>query len=209
MLCKARLGARPHRVQGAATVTAEVFVSSIERELSPGERLLWKGRPRGGVRLRGSDAFLIPFSLLWGGFAIFWETVALTKIPKDNPAGWVAPIFGIPFVVVGLYIIFGRFFLDTKNRQTVEYAVTNRRAIIVSGLFTRKVRSINLNSTPEITVAEKADRSGTISFGAAPPYGSWMQGNGMWFPGTPSQPAFEMIENVRSVYEIIEKTRRD
>jgi hypothetical protein len=129
--------------------------TSVQRELTSGERLLWEGRRRGGVKLRGSDFFLIPFSLLWGGFAIVWESMALFVVPKNNPAGWVFPLFGIPFVLAGLYIIFGRFIVDAKMRARTEYALTNRRAIIISGLFARKVRSINLQSTPEITLSEK------------------------------------------------------
>jgi hypothetical protein len=181
--------------------------SSIERELGSGERLLWKGRPRGGVRLRGSDVFLIPFSLLWGGFAIFWESIALFAVPKNNAAGWIAPLFGLPFVLVGLYIIFGRFFVDAKMRQKTEYALTGRRAIIVSGLFSRKVRSVSLQSTPEVTLTEKADGSGTITFGAASPFSSWVQQN-TWSAGASQQPAFEMIDNVRSVYDLIQKALR-
>jgi len=180
------------------------FVSSIERELVRSERLLWKGRPRGGIRLRGSDGFLIPFSLLWGGFVIFWEFMALTS-PKDQPMGWLFPLFGLPFVLVALYIVFGRFFVDAKMRHSTEYAVTDRRAIIVSGLFTRKIRSINLQSSPEITLSEKADKSGTIAFGAAP-FGRWMQRD-LWYPSGSSQPAFEMIEDVRGIYDIIEKVK--
>jgi hypothetical protein len=34
-----------------------------------------------------------------------------------------------------------------------------------------------------------------------------MQGNA-WFPGATLQPAFEMIDNVRNVYQIIEKAKR-
>jgi len=182
------------------------FGSGLERELGSGEKLLWKGRPRGGVRLRASDLYLIPFSLLWGGFAIFWEYSVIVKIPKDEAVGWFFPLFGVPFVLFGLYFIFGRFLLDAKIRASSEYAVTNRRAIIVSGVFGRKVRSINIKSTPEITLAENADRSGTITFG--PPLSGRAAQRGLLFPGTSAQPAFEMIDDVRTVYEIIDKAKQ-
>jgi hypothetical protein len=186
---------------------SDPFVSSIEQELGSGERVLWKGRPRRGLRLRGSDIILIPFSLIWGGFAIFWEAMALFKIPKNNAPGVLFPIFGIPFVLLGLYFIFGRFFVDAKMRESAEYAVTNRRAIIVSGIFSRRVRSINLQTTPEITLTERPDRSGTITFGSAPAYGRWGQRD-LFFPGMSAQPAFDMIDDVRTVYGIIEKAKQ-
>jgi len=186
---------------------SDPFVSSIERELGTGERVLWKGRPRGGLRLRGSDIYMVPFSLFWGGFAIFWEAMALLKISKNNPAAILFPIFGIPFVLFGLYLVFGRFFVDAKLRESAEYAVTNRRAIIVSGIFSKSVRSINLQTTPEITFSERPDRSGTISFGIMPAYGRWGQRD-LLFPGMSVLPAFEMIDDVRTVYGIIEKAKQ-
>jgi hypothetical protein len=184
---------------------SDFLTSSIERELQRDERLLWKGRPRGGIRLRGSDAYLIPFSLFWGGFALFWEYSVLFTAPKKDAAGWVASLFGIPFVVIGLYLIVGRFFVDARMRARTEYGLTNRRAIIVSGLFSRTIKSIDLKSTPEITLTEKADRSGTITFGSAPSYNR-MQYN-PWLPGSSGPPAFDMIEDARSVYAMIEQAR--
>lgn len=79
-------------------------VSVISHELSSGERLLWSGQPRPGVRLRPFDAFMIPFSLLWCGFAVFWEATVITK---GAPGFFM--LWGIPFVLVGLYVVFGRF----------------------------------------------------------------------------------------------------
>jgi len=143
---------------------------------------------------------------LWGGFAIFWEFQALTNAPKDNAAGWIGPLIGIPFVLFGLHFMFGRFVLDARLRDRTEYALTDRRAIIVSSLFGRRIRSVNLHTTSEMTITEKADGSGTIAFGAAPPYG-WRTQNNLWSPGTSQQPAFEMIDNVRSVYSIIESAK--
>ena len=178
---------------------------SVERELGRDERLLWKGRPRGGLRLRPADAYMIPFSFVWGGFAIFWEYSVVTQVPKGHAPGIAFSLFGIPFVVIGLYIMFGRFFVDAKMRSNTEYAVTNRRVIIASGVFGRKVRSIDLQSLPEITIVERADRSGTINFG--PASSMWGAQRDPWSFGMPSQSAIEMIDNVRSVYDIIDEAR--
>jgi hypothetical protein len=53
--------------------------AEVRRELGPQEDLLWSGRPRGGIRFRSQDALMIPFSLLWAGFAVFWELGVLAS----------------------------------------------------------------------------------------------------------------------------------
>jgi hypothetical protein len=171
--------------------------SEIERELSGQERTLWAGRPRQGIVFRPSDAFMIPFSLLWGGFAIFWEATAIV-----SGAPFFFTLWGIPFVLVGLYFIFGRFLVDAKQRERTFYGVTNQRIVIVSGITSRKVKSLNLRTLSDVSLTEKHDRSGTITFGPANPMYAWWGGTA--WPGMP-QPArtFEMIPEAKGVYELI------
>ena len=160
----------------------------IHRELGMHERMLWAGRPQSGIVLRGADAYLIPFSLLWGGFAFFWEFSVLR-----SGAPFFFRLWGIPFVLMGCYLIFGRFLVDRRQREKTVYGVTNERAIIVSGLFTRTVKSLNLRTLTDVSLEERGNGSGTITFGQANPYAWWLSGAG-WWPGmAAAPPAFVLI----------------
>jgi hypothetical protein len=134
--------------------------SEINPLLAKRERVLWNGRPKQGLLFRKSDAFMIPFSLMWGGFAIFWET---TVIKSGAPFFFM--LWGIPFVLVGLYMIVGRFFADAWQRTKTFYTVTNERILIVGGLFNRTVTSLELRTLPEMSLSLQDDDKGTLSFG--------------------------------------------
>lgn len=57
-------------------IDPEVSVK-VQSELMSEESVLWTGRPDPRVVFHSDDWYLVPFSLLWGGFAIFWETGVL------------------------------------------------------------------------------------------------------------------------------------
>jgi hypothetical protein len=177
----------------------ETAETTIRRELGPAERLLWCGRPRPGLMFRRADLYLVPFSLMWGGFAFFWEYLAFGKTP------WFFELWGIPFVGVGIYLIAGRFFVDAKQREGTVYAVTNERVVILSGIFSRTVKSLNLRTLPDLTLDERADGSGTVTFGMPAVTSSW--GAGKSWPGYPQTPGFELIPQARSVYDTIRKSQ--
>lgn len=170
----------------------------IRGELGPGEKLLWAGRPRQGFVLRAADAFLIPFSLLWGGFAIFWEASVLA-----SGAPWFFALWGIPFVLVGLYIMFGRFWVDARQRAAAAYAVTSERVVIVSGVFARRVKSLGIDTITDVSLTERGDGAGTITFGPVPPFYGRYGGAGWPGFGHQADPSFELAGEARQVYEII------
>jgi hypothetical protein len=186
--------------------------TDIVQELDADEKVLWSGRPRQGILLHGSDIFLIPFSLMWGGFAIFWEVAALyaTSRPTSNAPDFVRfvfPLFGLPFVAVGLYFMFGRFFVDRAQRAKTTYGITNHRVIIRSGLFSRTTKSLNLRTLSDVTLAEKSDGSGTITLG--PTAGFYSRFYGASWPGMGRNlaPCFDTIPDAKSVYNILRRAQ--
>jgi hypothetical protein len=179
------------------------MMSPLGRELAPGERILWSGQPRQGVTLRGSDALMIPFSLLWGGFAFFWEWSVLNS---DAPA--LFALWGIPFVAVGVYIIFGRFFVEAWQRSRTYYAVTDERILIVDGLFNTTVRSVSLRTLTDMSLSERSDGEGTIYFGP-----STLPMTVRSFSGWPGMkdrmgPLFDRIASARSVRNLIQGAQK-
>lgn len=134
--------------------------------LRPGEQLLWVGRPDPKVRFVSADLFLVPFSIMWAGFAVFWEWTAIASH---------APIFfelwGVPFVLVGLYFTVGRFVYKRRRKLATVYGLTDSRAIMLTGQ--RSSNEIPLKGTPVRTSRSRDGRHASIVFG-------WVAGQTMY-----------------------------
>jgi len=183
---------------------------AITENLERGEALLWSGQPQKGLRLRSQDLFLIPFSLMWGGFAIFWEFSVITHPGKcDGSTGLFMTLWGIPFVCIGLYFIFGRFFADAYNRSRTFYGVTNERIIILSGIFSRQVKSLQLRTLSDISLNQGSGDVGTITFGPSQNTMNIFMPSGSW-PGAAryAPPSFDLIERPKEVYNIIRQAQK-
>lgn len=179
--------------------------SEVSRELIDAERLLWTGQPVRGLRFRLSDVLLVPFSLVWGGFAVFWE---VSVIRSRGPLFFA--IFGLPFVAVGLYITLGRFFYEAWRRARTHYALTSERVLIVSGGFGRTVTSLRLRTLPDLSLREGRSGLGTISFGGSSVFGGLLAGMQGW-PGAGRHlgPQFDLVPAARTVYEAIRTAQKD
>jgi hypothetical protein len=155
------------------------------------------------VVFTGADLLIVPFSLIWCGFAFFWEAeVIKMKAPL------LMRLWGIPFVLVGLFFVFGRFLYDARRRERTFYGLTDRRAIIISGLSQRTTQSLSLRTLGDVSLSERSDMSGTITLGPHGLYPAWVRGMawpGMAYKGPPS---FELISNARSVFVQIREAQR-
>lgn len=177
--------------------------------LDPDEQVLWAGAPYRGLLFRGSDIFLIPFSLVWGGFALFWTAMvilsafgALGASGAESFKATLIPflLVGILFSIIGLFFIFGRFAVDIWRRKRTDYAVTNKRAIIINGFFGRSFDFMPLERSLQIKVSGK--NRGSIRFGANYGFFDIARSLSYWI-GPPHPFVFESIDDVQRVYGII------
>jgi hypothetical protein len=174
--------------------------------LFTGERILWSGQPKQGLALSRSDLFAIPFSLMWGGFAIFWNYGVWTDFPNTGAGDdWFFKLWGLPFLAIGLYMIVGRFFYDAWVRNRTYYAVTSERVLILRTSPTAKLTSRDIPSLPMFELTEHRDGTGTIIFDSEDVGYSWYgrnRGFG-WLQPASANAQFFQIDNPRRVYELI------
>jgi hypothetical protein len=183
---------------------------AVQPELVPGESFVWAGQPKTSVIFHKEDALLIPVSLLWGGFAIFWEAGVSGMWGAQAHGRWTfGMLWGIPFVLIGQYLIWGRFFYVAWLKGRTYYAVTNRRVIVVQDGWTRQMASAYLDSLTSLIKEGGSNGFGILRFDQPPPMWShknrgFRGWNELSIGGVPT---FIDIEDVDSVYRLVSDLR--
>lgn len=115
-------------------------------------------------------------------------------------------LLGIPFVVMGQYLMWGRYLY--KKRRT-HYAVTNRRVIVVQNLDDRQVASAEIATLPALIKEMRSGEVGTLWFAPAPDLSSMTMSErralygGQDVLSMARGPVFVDIEDVDSVSQLI------
>ncbi|MCB2087592.1 MAG: hypothetical protein R3E18_05240 [Sphingomonadaceae bacterium] len=137
---------------------------ALERELEAGERVRWKGR---GMLQEALTRFaLYLFAIPWTAFALFWTAMAWSATgAMDENAGFLSyafPLFGLPFIAVGIFMLATPFLAMFKARKTL-FAVTDQRLlrITITGLL--ETESIPANRIGSLTRKEARDGSGSLT----------------------------------------------
>lgn len=204
-----------------STFTSGLYTQSaiaLQSELLPGESLLWAGQPSRKVIFHPRDIVSIPFSLMWGGFAIFWElgvTGSLNSSGAHAAPGWFA-LWGIPFVLIGQYMIWGRFLYTAWRKGSTHYGVTNRRILVLNTAPSRKLTDRSLRNLDSISITTRTDGIGTIELVSdaltttESMWGSWgwrNRRNSNQLDIDLSSPIFYDIPDARDVYRLVQEQR--
>lgn len=142
--------------------------------ITPDEHILWKGTPGTGHLFLPSDFFMIPFSILWCGFAFFWEYNVIS-----SGAPFFFALFGLPFICVGLYITVGRFLWKAVLRKRTAYVITTRRIIRKQG---SRIDTLEKSAVMNTDARIYDDGYGTIILNNTGYYGSRRYGYGRPIP---------------------------
>jgi hypothetical protein len=180
---------------------------NIQPELTSGESILWAGQPSTHVVFHKEDALLIPFSLMWGGFAVFWEAQVAGYGGGRRP--WeFGLVWGIPFVLIGQYLIWGRFLQAAWKKKRTHYAVTNRRVIAVQDGWRRQVASAFIDTLPALIKEGGFRGIGTLRFAQQESIWSGKAGWGPWDAMAMGVvPTFADVDDVDSVYRLVSDLR--
>src|SRR5262249_54503388 len=104
-----------------------------------------------------------------------------------------------PFLVIGAYLLVGRFLYDAWRRGRTVYGLTDRRVLI---LRPSKQIGLALDRVSEMTLQERMNGRGSLVFGT-----SAFNRQNVW-GGGPEVPTFEFIADARAVYTDIRDAQK-
>jgi hypothetical protein len=170
----------------------------LNSKLVRGERVLWRGAPAQGLLFTSRDALMIPFSLVWLGFTVFWLVMVTMK-----GAGVFFYLWGTMFVGIGLFFTMGRFIVDAWLRSRTLYAVTDQRVLILrSATPFARFTSIELDRLPELNLIGDGNTKGHIRFGpSASLFGNRSMSS--WMPSLDPTPQLLGIDKPQMVFDLI------
>jgi hypothetical protein len=166
----------------------------ILSELVPMETLLWSGRPSRRIRVRWQQAIM----------GLVFATIACLVVAIAVAAGeYIVLIFIGFFLLAALSNPVNDAVLDPWRRRKTVYALTDRRALVIDGLFAQQAQSFPLPSSTVLTLREGREGSGTIYCSSTEGYCYKKNKRGQLVP----RPLFRMIVDARHVYDLMRETQ--
>jgi hypothetical protein len=151
------------------------LAGQVQSSLRPGEQLLWCGRPDPAVVFTPADIIAVPFSLVWLGIALLWETGTYSI-----GAPLAFRLVGVPFVLIGAYLAAGRFVARWFRKRKTVYAITTDRVVVQAG---SSIRESPVRGGSMTVRRRRSGRHATVVF---EPFGSYYVSDAPGITGPPA-----------------------
>ena len=131
---------------------------------------------------------MIPFGLFFLAFSLFWTAGA-------SMTGGLFGLFGLPFIAVGLFLVFGKNIIGKKTY----YVITNRK---IYRSQAGRVDMVDIANLPPMRVQGHQNGAGSIYFGEHHYRTNGRNHYGVVF-------SIENVDNIAEVQRIISETMRN
>ncbi len=137
----------------------------IKPYLDVSEDILWCDKPVKKFVFTANDIFTTLFGVVWLAFSLFWVISAFYATGRSDATMLkIFPFFGMPFVLVGLYLLFFRHIFSAIKRKNMIYALTNKRALVVHTGKRQYVQEYRYEDISNIQIKCSDDDVGSIFF---------------------------------------------
>jgi len=124
---------------------------NIDNILTPGESILWKGKPKKSAFIINKSIVMLPFALLWLSFDIFFIINFVFWGQFENILIFIIPFFA--FHLMPVWIWLANVLTANRRWKNTKYIVTDKRIIIQSGfigtdyktLYYKDISNVHLN----------------------------------------------------------------
>lgn len=168
---------------------------NVKEALTQGEELLWSGRPKKSAFIINKTVTMLPIAIVWLAFDLSFIIPIFSAGLFGETWFFMIPFFAIHLMPVWIWL--GNVLTAKKKWDRTQYAVTDRRIIIQTGLWGMNYESIFYkdisNVQLRVGLIDRLLKVGDIYFQIAK-------------GGTQS---FLDVENVYELYPKLQKTVMD
>lgn len=137
---------------------------ALERELVAGETVEWHGWQLARVDPKQFLSYV--FAIPWTAFSLAWTGIAAAAVASGGAedvgfVAWAFPLFGVPFVAVGAWML-SRPFVPLWERGRVLYVVTPRRLLKLAIGSDLTIDAVPADRVGPVQRRERPDGSGWL-----------------------------------------------